>query len=78
MMVVRQFLALAADVRDFVGWCFIMVWPMWRGGLWQRIGFAVLPYAGGWAYRDDPYVREVRAAWIKTGAPLDTKGGDNG
>lgn len=77
-MAVRQFLALAADVRDFVAFWFFMAWPTWRGGLWTTIGHAVLPYAGCWAYRDDPYVREVRAAWIKTGAPLDTKGGDNG
>ncbi len=57
--------------RGFVCWCFFMVWPTWRGGWFERVGFAVLPYAGDYAYADDPWVREVWGHWISTGRHLD-------
>jgi hypothetical protein len=53
--------------RGFAAWCFFCVWPSWRGGWLQRVGFSVLPYAGDYAYADDPWVAECRRHWIRTG-----------
>lgn len=60
--------------RGFAAWCFYLVWPT-HGPLY-RVGFAVLPYAGDYAYADDPWVKECRDHWIRTGAHLTTEASD--
>lgn len=65
----RLFLALRYGF-GFVCWAFYMVWPSWRGGWWTKIGHAVLPFAGYYAYADDPWVRSCDEHWIKTGKPF--------
>lgn len=56
--------------RGFLAWAFYRAWPHGRRGSWvDRIGLAVLPYAGDYAFADDPWVRECRYHWIKTGMP---------
>lgn len=53
--------------RGFVCWTLYTVLPVHRWEWAHKLGFAVLPYAGDYAFADDPYVKESREHWIKTG-----------
>lgn len=52
---------------------FYEVWPSWRGGWWTKIGHSILPWAGDYAYADDPWCREVNRHWIATGRNLNAE-----
>lgn len=54
--------------RGFVCWCAYRVIP--THGRWYRFGHAFLPFAGDYAFADDPWVKESRSHWIKTGRSL--------
>ena len=59
----RRLADLATIPRDWLAFRLIILWPMPLG----RVGLAILPYAGSWAYRGDPWVVYCRNHWIKTG-----------
>lgn len=60
--------------RGFLAWHFYMAWP--THGPLHRIGFAALPWAGDYAYADDPWVKECRDHWIRTGTRLTMEASD--
>jgi hypothetical protein len=62
----RRALDLASIPRDWLAYWLVILLPShWR---WvEPTWFALLPYAGGWAYRYDPWAVECRTHWIATG-----------
>lgn len=62
----RQIALHLGDARDFVAYWLVIALPSHWSKI-EPIWLWLLPYAGGWAYRTDPYVQEVREHWLHTG-----------
>jgi hypothetical protein len=63
--ILRRLADLATIPRDWLAFRLIMLWPCQLA----PVGMAILPYAGNWAYRADPWVAYCRGHWIRTGEP---------
>lgn len=70
-----------AGVRLSIARGFLAYWLYWSApthkvGAWGRLGWAALPYAGDYAFATDPWVKERRAYWIRTGEHMPTTPAD--
>lgn len=66
----RRACDLARVPRDWIAYWLVMLLPLPSHAWIERLGFALLPYAGSWAYRYDPWVVLCRRYWIATGMQL--------